>query len=234
VEKICKRKRIKLLYITPHHHYPTTATLTPERRVNLLHLAIRYNFYILEDDYDYDFHYDNHPVLPLASLSKNENVIYIGSFSKCLAPSVRIGYFVAPPRIIEAANKLRRIIDRQGDPVLERAMSEFVRAGDLQRHLKKAVRVYRHKRDYFCSLLHRHLSGKADFSIPEGGMAVWITFGKSARRTRFIPKLEKEGYLLDSDPSFLAKFNSIRVGFASLGEAEMERFVKKLAEALVV
>src|SRR5690606_16131284 len=68
VEALCRRKKIRVVYVIPHHHYPTTVTLVPERRIRLLQLAAKYRFAIIEDDYDYDFHYNSNPILPLASL----------------------------------------------------------------------------------------------------------------------------------------------------------------------
>ncbi len=230
VEKLCKKKKIKVLYATSHHHYPTTVTLSPARRMELLQLATKYNFFILEDDYAYDFQYANNPVLPLASLN-NSRVIYIGSFSKCICPSVRIGYFVASAAIIEVVNKLRRIIDRQGDPLLERALSEFIKSGDLQRHLKKVVKLCRARRDYFCGLLDKHLSDQISFTKPEGGMSVWMVFKKAKATKGLIEKLYHAGYLIDSEPVFLEKLHSIRIGFASLTEKEMENFVGALKDA---
>jgi GntR family transcriptional regulator/MocR family aminotransferase len=76
VREICKRQKIRMLYLTPHHHYPTTVTLSAQRRLELLNLASEFGFIILEDDYDYDFHYDKSPILPLASADTNGMVIY--------------------------------------------------------------------------------------------------------------------------------------------------------------
>jgi GntR family transcriptional regulator / MocR family aminotransferase len=232
IEKICRRKKIKLLYITPHHHYPTTVTLSPARRIELLQLALKYDFYIMEDDYDYDFHYSNNPVLPLASLNKSGHVIYIGSFSKCLAPAIRIGYFVAPVEILEAANKLRRIVDRQGDPVLERSLSEFIKSGDLERHLKKMVKIYERRRNYFCSLLEEHLGDHLHFTPPEGGMSVWVVFTKNRVVKKLPEQLARKGYRLDADNTFIEHFNALRIGFASMREKEMDKFVMTVKNML--
>lgn len=232
LEKICKRKKIKFVYTTPHHHYPTTVMMSPARRIELLHLALKYNFFILEDDYDYDFHYDNSPVLPLASLDTSGHVIYIGSFSKCLSPSIRIGYFIAPGIVVEAANKLRRIIDRQGDPLLERAMSEFIKSGDLQRHLKKAVKIYMSRRDHLCKLLNEHFKKYIDFEIPQGGMSVWIVFKKPYNASKISAQLSEKGYTIDSDATFIKKLNALRIGFASMTESEMKRFIDMLKKVI--
>ncbi|WP_052732303.1 aminotransferase class I/II-fold pyridoxal phosphate-dependent enzyme [Hymenobacter terrenus] len=111
VEALCQQQPIRLLYLTPHHHYPTTVTLSAERRVRLLQLAERYDFIIMEDDYDFDFHYDGSPILPLASANRAGRVLYLGSLSKVLAPGFRVGYIVAPADIIAELAHLRVLID---------------------------------------------------------------------------------------------------------------------------
>jgi GntR family transcriptional regulator/MocR family aminotransferase len=100
VEALCQRQPVRLLYITPHHHYPTTVTLSAERRVRLLQLAERYDFVILEDDYDFDYHYAGSPILPLASADRTGRVLYVGSLSKVLAPAFRVGYLVGPADLV--------------------------------------------------------------------------------------------------------------------------------------
>lgn len=142
IEEICRRQPVRLVYVTPHHHYPTTVTLSAERRIRLLQLAEQYGFVVLEDDYDYDFHYAGSPILPLASADAAGMVVYIGSFTKSIAPAFRVGYVVCPPNLIAQLGYRRRIIDRQGDTVLEQAIAEMLAEGDIQKHLKKAQKTY--------------------------------------------------------------------------------------------
>ena len=122
----CERQPIRMVFVTPHHHYPTTVTLQPGRRVRLLQLAEQYGFAILEDDYDYDFHYLSRPILPLASADRQGMVVYVGSLTKSVAPAFRVGYVVGPTALIDELARLRRIIDRQGDPMLEFAIGQLV------------------------------------------------------------------------------------------------------------
>ena len=96
---LCQRNRIRLVFVNPHHHYPTTVTLRADRRMRLLQLAEQYGFAILEDDYDYDFHYLRRPILPLASADRRGMVVYVGSLTKSVAPAFRVGYVVAPRRV---------------------------------------------------------------------------------------------------------------------------------------
>jgi GntR family transcriptional regulator/MocR family aminotransferase len=94
-----------MLYLTPHHHYPTTVPLSAQRRIELLSLASQYGFAIVEDDYDFEFHYDNSAILPMASSDTDGMVIYVGSFGKSLAPGFRTGFIVAPENLMTEMRK---------------------------------------------------------------------------------------------------------------------------------
>ncbi len=231
LETFCKSNSVKVVYLTPHHHYPTTVTLTNERRVHLLQLASKYDFYILEDDYDYDFHYSSRPILPLASLDNEGRVIYIGSFSKIIAPSIRVGYTVSSSPIADEMSKIRYIIDRQGDHILQRAISESIKSGQLSRHLKKSLITYRKRRDHLTELLNHELSDYTDFNIPEGGMAVWTKF-KNIKLDQLKPILEKLSLSMDIDRELSIKFNACRIGFASLNEQEMTSGIELLKKGV--
>src|SRR5690606_18932354 len=136
--QVAKRAPIRALYLTPHHQYPTTVSLSPARRVALLQLAATYRFAILEDDYDHEFHFDGQPLLPLASGESDASVLYMGTLSKVIAPGLRIGYLVAPQTVLQRAVAHRYYLDRQGDVVGEAAMAELLEDGELQRHVRRA------------------------------------------------------------------------------------------------
>lgn len=94
LEQICKSNKVVAVYLTPHHHYPTTQLMRMPRRLRLLELAEQYRFMIIEDDYDHEFHFHRKPVLPLAATEHSGQVVYVGSLSKLLAPGLRCGYLV--------------------------------------------------------------------------------------------------------------------------------------------
>ncbi|WP_281986191.1 PLP-dependent aminotransferase family protein [Aquimarina aggregata] len=236
IENICERKKIKAIYVTSHHHHPTTVTLSAKRRMHLLQLAKKYNFAIIEDDYDYDFHYSNSPILPLASNDNYGNVIYIGGFTKIIAPAMRIGYMIAPKDFIDEAARLRRIIDRQGDMILEQTMARMIISGDIQRHSKKALKIYKTRRDLFCALLKEKLGNYFDFQIPKGGMAVWVLLNKKYNWNTVISKAQllnlefnAEWKRYDNDNS---GHNGIRFGFASLNEEEIHEVIHRLSKIM--
>ncbi|MEB0263827.1 MULTISPECIES: PLP-dependent aminotransferase family protein [unclassified Mucilaginibacter] len=236
VEEICKKKKVKALYVIPHHHQPTTVTLSSERRMRLLELAMRYSFAILEDDYDYDFHYASSPILPLASADYYGSVIYIGSFCKTIAPGIRIGFMVAPPNLISQATKLRRIIDRQGEQLLEEAMANLLKNGDITRHLKKANKLYHERRNVFCDLLNQQLGEHVSFKIPDGGFAIWMKYLNGIKPKAVAEKAAVMGLAVSAgrdyyfDPS--RESEHIRIGFASMNFKEMEQATDLLAKAV--
>jgi GntR family transcriptional regulator/MocR family aminotransferase len=225
---ICEHRPVRLVYVTPHHHYPTTVTMPPDRRLRLLQLSRKHGFVILEDDYDYEFHYLRRPILPLASADQNGMVIYIGSLSKSVAPAFRIGYVVAPEAVIDEMARLRRIIDRQGDAMLEFAIGQLFRNGDMRRHLKKAHQTYSVRCNHFCALLTSELPDVVRFNQPEGGLAVWATFDSKIDLAQLAEKAKIEGLLFSdglahNPPGKL--LNSTRLGFASSSETDLEQSV---------
>jgi GntR family transcriptional regulator / MocR family aminotransferase len=235
VEKLCKRKKIRMLFVISHHHMPTTVTLSAARRLQLLELAKKYQFAILEDDYDFDFHYASSPILPLSSVDHSGNVIYMGSFCKTIAPAIRIGFMVAPVNLIEQTTRLRKLIDRQGEQLMEEAMANLLRNGDIDRHLKKANKIYHERRDFFCALLRRELKGKIEFAEPAGGFAVWATLGD--RDPRLVAaQCQKLGLHISDGQDYWhqkpGKVNGVRLGFAALNEKEMEEAVGILKKVL--
>lgn len=235
IEQICQKKSIKAVFVTSHHHHPTTVTLSAERRIHLLNLAKKYNFAIIEDDYDYDFNYNHSPILPLASHDTNGNVIYIGSVCKTVAPVFRIGYLIAPKSFVNEAANQRRFIDRQGDALLELTFEDFIKSGDLDRHIKKVMKVYKARRDLFCSLLKEHFSDVFTFEIPKGGMAVWLTLNKkySWKRVAEIARKNKLeiGEWKRYDTAKIGH-NSIRIGFATYNEEEIYELMNRLFKTM--
>ncbi|WP_459209157.1 MocR-like pyridoxine biosynthesis transcription factor PdxR [Aquimarina rhabdastrellae] len=231
IEELCSKQKIAAVYATPHHHHPTTVTLSAARRMHLLTLANQYGFAIIEDDYDYDFHYDNAPILPLASNDRYGSVIYLGGFSKIVAPGIRIGYIVAPKAFIDEAAKLRRIIDRQGDLVMETTLATMLNNGDIQRHIKKALRNYKKRRDLFCELLEKHISQLFSFTVPNGGMAVWVQLKPSYDWETITPLALSQGIQFSDWTRYdnnNAKHQGMRFGFANFNEDEIIEIVDRL------
>ena len=225
IEDICKRDKLTAVYVTPHHHHPTTATLTAERRIHLLQLATAYGFAIIEDDYDYDFHYERSPLLPLASSDHDGHVLYIGGISKVVSPALRIGFLVGPKDFIASAAYYRRIVDRQGDNIMERTIAQLLANGDIARHSKKALKVYHERRNSFAEKLNG-LSDYLSYSLPSGGMAFWVRVNSMFPLEKLTAEFGNQGleipYWKSYDPH-LEYHNCVRMGFASLNSNEIDQ-----------
>ena len=130
---------------------------------------------MIEEDHDHEYHFDGRPVLPLASADSWGIVAYVGTFSKVLAPGLRIGYVVAPRPLLSQVIAHRMYIDVQGDRVLESALSELIEEGEVQRHIRRARREYAARRGRRwsrpCAV---RWATRSSFRVPAGGIALWV------------------------------------------------------------
>ena len=237
LEELVSRERVRAVYVTPHHQYPTTAVLAPGRRLALLALAKAQRIAVLEDDYDHEFHYDGRPVLPLASADDAGVVVYVGTLSKILAPGLRIGFVVAPVPVIERLATLRTFVDRQGDRAVERAVAELLEEGDVQRHARRVRRIYETRRDALAEALRERLGDALSFEPPTGGMALWARVASGIDVDAWAERALARGVAFYPGKRFAfdgRRRPFVRLGFAALDEKELREAVKRMAAALPV
>lgn len=228
------RAPLRAVYVTPHHQYPTTVTLSAARRMALLELAKRARLAILEDDYDHEFHYDGRPVLPLASADTAGHVVYVGTLSKVLAPGLRIGFLVAPGAVRRAVVSRRFLLDRQGDHLGERAIASLIEDGELERHVRKMRRIYRARRDHAVALLRAELGQLFSFRTPTGGMALWAEVSPDVPVPALHETAAARGVLMQPGHLFTTGGKPtphVRVGFGAVTEQEFRAAARVLAEA---
>lgn len=234
LERLCRKTKIRAIYVTPHHQYPTTVMMTAERRLRLLMLAEQYDFYIIEDDYDHEFHFSHSPVFPLASYGESDKVIYIGSLSKVLAPGLRVGYLAASNKFIAKCAKQIMMIDRQGNSVTELAVSELMRSGELKRHIRKTAKMYLERRETLSMLLRKNLTEFIDFDVPLGGLAFWLRLKKHNNLNQFIERANLNKLYIMPGSIFSdnnEEIQAFRFGFASLNKNELEKIINRLGQA---
>lgn len=230
-----RRGRLKAVHVTPQHHYPTTVVLSPRRRLALLELARAHRFAILEDDYDHEFHYEGRPVLPLASADAHGLVVYIGSLAKILAPGLRIGFVVAARPFLARLADERTLADRHGTRVVEAAVAELMEDGEVQRHARRARRIYQERRDILIAALGRHLEGALFFRIPAGGMALWARAAPGIDVSRWSERARAAGVYFQTGGDFTFDRSAppyLRLGFALCNERELETAARRLARCL--
>lgn len=231
VEVACRRNAVRAVFLTPHHQFPTTVALRPERRLRMLELASQFGFAIIEDDYDHEFHFESQPLLPMAGYGPG-HVIYVGSLSKLLLPALRIGYVAAPPPVIEAIAHMVSLTDGMGNTLTEDAAAELIENGELRRHARKVRQVYAKRRQNFSAEIDRTLGEIAEYRMPDGGLAFWLRF--DADLNQMEKRAAAMGLRFASSRSFMTRPEAppgLRVGFGSLNDHEARQALGALREA---
>ncbi len=232
---LLKTHKVRAVYVTPHHQFPTNTVMTVARRKRLAALSLDHGFAIIEDDYDHEFHYEGRPEPPIAADADGANVLYLGSLSKILAPGLRVGFIVAPAPLMERLVALRLASDMQGDAAVEYAIAKLFEDGELLRHLRRMRTLYARRRDALSAALVRRLGSVLSFRVPSGGMALWVQVADGIEIAPWEQAGRKLGVLfrgagmLDfagSDLPFL------RLGFTYHNEEELTEAALRMARAL--
>ena len=146
-------KQPRLTYVTPSHQFPTGERLSLSRRLDLLRWAGEHHAFVLEDDYDSEFRFGAEPLPALASLDTGGRVIYVGTFSKTLSPSLRLGYLVAPPELQMTLMQLKLAADYHSPLLLQKALALFMQEGHYAKHVRRMRRVYARRRELLADML---------------------------------------------------------------------------------
>jgi GntR family transcriptional regulator/MocR family aminotransferase len=235
LEALTRKTPLRAVYVTPHHQFPTMVTLTAGRRLALLDLARRRRIAVLEDDYDHEFHYRGRPVLPLASMDPAGLVVYIGTLSKVLAPGLRLGYVAAPRPFLDRIAAHRVVVDHQGDHVLERALADLMEDGEVQRHIRRARRIYLERQGAMAQALRKHLGGVLTFEVSAGGTTIWARVSEDVDPAAWASRAAGRGVLFRPGGFFAADGRPrpfVRLGYAGLNDREMREAVNRLADTV--
>jgi GntR family transcriptional regulator/MocR family aminotransferase len=232
---LSSRRKLRAVYVTPHHQFPTNAVMSAARRARLATLAREHRLAIIEDDYDHEFHYEGKPVRPIAAGRDAANVIYIGTLSKVLAPGLRTGFIVAPATVLSRLASVRTVCDIQGDAAVECAIAELFEDGEVIRHVRRMRSIYARRREALAAALRRHLGAALDFRIPDGGMALWarvadaIDIDAWARAGETVGVRFRGAGMFD----FFARAQPfLRLGFTYHDESELAEAAARMARAL--
>ncbi len=218
---------VRAIYVTPHHQYPTGALLSVSRRMQLLAFAAERQIPIFEDDYDHEYPYEGRPVLPLAALDRHGVVVYIGTLSKAFAPGLRLGWVCCAPEVLARMAERRRIVDRQGDRVVELAVAELLEDGVIDRHIRKTRRVYAARRELLLSAIE---SLPLTAQPAQGGLAVWCR--SAVDPDAWAERAQAHGVFFSAGSAFTLDGSAtphLRLGFAGLAEGELHEAVARLA-----
>lgn len=176
----------RLIYLTPSHQYPTGVSLSLSRRLTLIDYARVNRSWIIEDDYDSELHYDGRPLPAMQGLNSAQRVIYLGTFSKVLFPSLRLAYMVLPPSLVEPMTQLRTVYDGHSSQLMQAVTAEFIQQGHFTAHLRYMRQLYHSRRDRLIAEIDSRL-GEWVKPIPAAGglqLAVRLPSGRESELTR--------------------------------------------------
>lgn len=237
------KKSLKLAYVTPSHQFPLGVTLSLKRRVELLEWAKANQAFIIEDDYDSEYRYVGPKLSALMGLDESGRVIYVGSFSKVLFPSLRLGYVVLPPALIQPFLAVKWITDRMSAALDQEALAEFIQNGHYARHITQMGKLYASRRSCLVNSLNEQFGSRVHYYGEEAGLHLLIELESSAEESLIAEVALRYGvrvYLASSyfvgskpkGPVFLLGYsnlseNQIKIGLHRLMLAESEAEVSR-------
>ncbi|MBI3971119.1 MAG: PLP-dependent aminotransferase family protein [Chloroflexi bacterium] len=235
----------KLLYVTPSHQYPTGATLSLPRRLELLEWAARSGALIVEDDYDSELRYGGPPLPALQGLDERGCVAYVGSCSSVLFPPLRVGWIIAPPPLVPPLIAAKWLADRQTSTLDQQVLADFIAAGDFARHLRRSRALYGARRAALAKAVTRHLGQacelggspaglQAPLYLPPGTDEGAVVREAAARGVGVYPIGPCYGDDTVSGGSLaLVRRPGLLLGFAAVPEPAIDEGIRRLADALV-
>ena len=226
--------RIRGFYLIPNFQNPTGRCISEGRRMMLASAAREMALPLIEDDPYGDLWFNAEPPPPLAS-HWPEGTVYLGSFSKVLAPGLRLGFLVAPPSLFPLLVQAKQAADLHSSTFVQHIVLEMLRANMLDRHLEAVRTRYRHGRDAMESALRRHLGGHATWSTPEGGMFFWVQAQTEIDTARLLPTAVEHGVSFLPGGAFHCApggANSLRLSFVTETPDRIDEGVAALAEVL--
>jgi GntR family transcriptional regulator / MocR family aminotransferase len=230
------RWRPKLIYVTPSHQFPLGVTMSLKRRKALLELAQTCGAYILEDDYNAEFRFTGPPLPCLQGLDRAGRVIYAGTMSKILYPSLRLGYLLVPAPLADAVAKLRTAIDQHSPTIDQATLARFIAEGFYLSHVRRMRKIYAERREIFIEQFNKLLGDRFTLDIADAGLHALAWF----RSEKDVPVIQRAGPGLGVKISFLSLFciaaklpPALLLGFAAWSPAQIREGLARLARVFV-
>jgi GntR family transcriptional regulator / MocR family aminotransferase len=207
-----RKQQARAAFVTPSHQYPLGATMSATRRLHLLNWAQSSGSWIIEDDYDSEFRYESSPIASLQGMDANSRVIYIGTFSKVLFPSLRVGYIVMPHDLVERFSAVRFAMDIFPPYLYQEVLADFMSEGHFARHIRKMRNLYGERRKVLVETIRSRFGDMFEVHGAEAGMHVTVTLPAGFRDTEIAAKAARSRmWLLPLSPCYLK--GPVRHGF---------------------
>jgi GntR family transcriptional regulator/MocR family aminotransferase len=226
---------VQLAYLTPSHQFPTGGRLSLQRRRELLDWACEQRVLLLEDDYDGEFRYDMAPLPPMIAMAPCGHVLYLGTFSKTLFPSLRIGYAAGDRRIVQRLSALRVATDYQTNTIMQRALARFIASGQFERHVQKMRRFYARKRKRLQTAVET--SGVPGRLVGmQSGLDALLQLDSALSATSVADRASLQGVKVVPIARYAGQRgvadNALVLGYAALSDEQITRGIEILAQIL--
>jgi GntR family transcriptional regulator/MocR family aminotransferase len=227
-------RRAKAVSLTPSHQFPTGATLALDRRLALIEWAAQHQTWIIEDDYDSEFHYAGKPTACVQGLDPHDRTIYIGTFTKSLFPGLRIGYVVLPPQLVKPMTVARSLLDGHTASIAQLTLARFMEGGHFGAHVRAMRGIYAERLEVLANLVRKHLSAFVEPRVPIGGLQMPCVLTCDVSERAAVDAARRVGVDLTGLSALHAAGTGkagFLMGFAAYTPAEIEVAVRKLAKA---
>jgi GntR family transcriptional regulator/MocR family aminotransferase len=224
-------RKARAAFVAPSHQYPLGVTMSAARRMQLLAWAQREGAWLVEDDYDSEYRYDTRPITALQGLDEQARVVYVGTFSKVMFPSLRLGYLIVPPDLLERFVAVRQAMDLCPSHAVQSTMAEFMREGHFARHIRRMRALYASRRAALVELVERELAGRVKLMGDPAGMHIAL-LAPECDDAAIAARALREGLLLSALSASCSGDAPVRgfvLGFGNTPEARMEPAVRRLA-----
>jgi GntR family transcriptional regulator/MocR family aminotransferase len=235
IDRSSKGPSPKIIFVTPSHQFPLGITMSLKRRKALIDFARERDAFIFEDDYNAEFRFNGPPFPCLQGLDNSSRVIYAGTMSKILYPSLRLGYLVLPEQLVESVIKIRAVIDQHSSAIDQATLARFVSEGFFLSHIRRMRKLYSDRRDFFIEEFNKLLGDRFKLEIPEAGLhfVAWL------RREADFPLVNRVAAETGIRPRPLSVFciqaalpPALVFGFAAWSCAQVREGLTKFASAL--
>ncbi|BAZ27383.1 transcriptional regulator [Kalymmatonema gypsitolerans NIES-4073] len=230
-------EQVRLVYVTPSHQFPTGAILSLPRRLELLTWARQTGAFIIEDDYDSEYRYGDRPIPALQGLDHSDSVFYIGTFSKVLFPSLRIGYLVLPKSLVSAFARAKWLSDRHLPLLEQQVLADFIEQGHLERHIRKMRSLYDKRRQALVKALNVHFGEKATILGEKAGLHVMVRLHTPFTDEEIIERAALLGVgMFSAAPHYLKPDSQgeFIFGYGELTEQQLVESICRIAQILLV
>lgn len=228
-------KKARLVYVTPSHQFPVGVTMSLSRRLQLLEWAGKAKSWIIEDDYDSEFRYEDRPLASLQGLDRDGRVFYIGTFSKTIFPALRLGCLVVPPDLVEVFTAIRALNDSHSSLIDQATLAAFINEGHFTRHLRRMRKLYQERQEILIREVRKHLAGQLEIRKSVSGMHLvgWLNEGILDRAVS--EKAADFGVKAAAVSSFSlteCERGGLILGYTATDEKQIKKGVRQLAKAL--